>query len=301
MQFIDIADRPANDVRLQHLTIAAALTLAVSVAAAQGHADAKRFDVPRTASRPIIDGDIGVGEWTAAARLDDLHQVIPIEFAAPSERTIWYLSFDDSALYVAAHAYESDPSSISARILRQGGSVDADDSLRILVDAFNTKRSGYMFGLNPNGVRVDAIFTDGTRQSEDWEGIWRGAAQRTDEGWSIEMEIPFNTLNFDPANRTWGVNLWRKIARRNETIAWQSQNGRVNPTVSGEMVGLNDLNQGKGLDIIPSVSTSRLDDREQGVSGNDVNPSLDVNYKIGNAVNALLTINTDFAATEVDG
>ena len=107
--------------------------------------------------------------------------------------------------------------------------------MRILVDAFNTKRSGFMFGLNPNAVRVDAIFTDGTQQSDDWEGIWRGAARQNGDGWAMEMEIPFTTLNFDPNNDTWGVNMWREIARRDETIAWQSQNGRINPTVSGEM------------------------------------------------------------------
>ena len=95
--------------------------------------------------------------------------------------------------------------------------------------------------------------------------------------------------------------MWREIARRDETIAWQSQNGRINPTVSGEMVGLSGMNQGKGLDIIPSISSTRLQDRELDTTDDDLNPSLDVNYKIGNSVNALLTINTDFAATEVDG
>ena len=261
----------------------------------------KQFDIPAVDAAPEIDGVLDAGEWSAAARVDDLHQVVPAEFSTPSQRTTWYLQYDERFLYVAAQAHEDDPSLVSARTLRQGGSIDADDSLRILVDAFNTKRSGYMFGLNPNAVRVDAIFTDGTRQSDDWEGIWRGAAQRNDAGWAMEMAIPFTTLNFDPNNDTWGVNLWREIARRDETIAWQSQNGRINPTVSGEMSGLQNLTQGKGLDIIPSVSTTRIEDRVLDSSDNDLNPSLDINYKLGNSVNALLTINTDFAATEVDG
>ena len=275
------------------------MLMCTSIAAAQSAP--KRFDLSQTSAAPVVDGVIGIEEWQVAIRIDDLHQVVPVEFSSPSQRTVWYLMFDERHLFVAAQAYEDNPTQIAARTLRQGGSIDSDDSLRILVDAFNTKRSGFMFGLNPNAVRVDAIFTDGTRQSEDWEGIWRGAAKRNDDGWAMEMAIPFTTLNFDPANDTWGVNVWREIARRDETIAWQSQNGRINPTVSGEMVGLRGLTQGKGLDIVPSMSSTRIEDRIDNVTDTDLNPSLDINYKIGSSVNALLTINTDFAATEVDG
>ena len=179
------------------------LTLVCStVAVAQ--TSIKRFDIPRTDTAPSIDGVIEGDEWTGAARVDDLHQVVPVEFSAPSQRTEWFLKFDERYLYVAAQAYDDSPELVSARTLRQGGSINSDDSLRILVDSFNTKRSGFMFGLNPNAVRDDAIFTDGTRQSDDWEGIWRGAAQRNDDGWAMEMAIPFTTLNFDPNNDTWG-------------------------------------------------------------------------------------------------
>lgn len=283
------------------IPLAGVLLLLAGTAQAQDRASAKQFDIPRTATPPTIDGVVDDGEWSGAAAVHDLHQVVPVEYAEPSERTEWFLSFDDDNLYVAAHAYARDPTSVVATTLRQGGSIQSEDSMNILVDAFNTKRSGYVFGLNPNGVRADAIFTDGTQQSDDWEGVWQGAARRTDYGWAMEMAIPFKTLNFDPGNSTWGVNLWREIARRNETIAWQSQDGRINPTVSGEMDGLANLTQGKGLDIVPSVSSTYVDDRVTNTSESDVNPSLDINYKIGNAVNALLTFNTDFAATEVDG
>jgi hypothetical protein len=283
------------------LLLAAAILLPAVCAAQIASTAEKRFEISRTNNAPDIDGIVDDAEWSSATRVTDMHQVIPVEFQPPSERTVWFLSYDDSTLFVAARAYDSDPDAIVARTLRQGGSLNADDFMQILVDAFNTKRSGYSFGLNPNGVRQDAIYTDGTRQSDDWEGIWRGAARLTEEGWSMEMAIPFNTLNFDPKNDTWGVNLWRKIARKNETVGWESRNGLINPTVSGEMRGLENLTQGKGLDVIPSASAVHLNDRATPSTHSEFNPSLDINYKIGNAVNALVTFNTDFAATEVDG
>ncbi len=172
----------------------------------------KRFQIKRIASAPAIDGRIGDNEWSGAARISDLHQVYPSEFSTPSARTVWYAGYDDKTLYIAAHAFDDEPDLIVAQTLRQGGSVESDDFLRIIIDAFNNNRSGYSFTLNPNGVRAEAIYATATRPSDDWDGIWRGASARVDDGWTMEMAIPFNTLTFDPANDTWGDH-WLAIAQ----------------------------------------------------------------------------------------
>ena len=283
-------------------TIGALLSCAAAAVgnASTGEAPAKRINVARADSVPIIDGLLDDNLWRTTEPFRDLHQVIPTEYSRPSAVTDWYIRYDDTTLYVAARAFDSMPEAIIARTLRQGGSLDSDDTLRILIDAFNDKRSGYMFALNPNGVRYDAIYTNGTRENDEWDGIWRAAAHRTTEGWSMEMAIPFNTIKFNPDNDTWGLNFWREIPRHNELIAWSSRNGVVNPTVSGEGVGFSNISQGLGLDLIPSLSTRLVLDRRSDTSTGDVLPALDISYKIGNSINALLTINTDFSATEVD-
>ena len=122
-----------------------------------------------------------------------------------------------------------------------------------------------------------------------------------DDGWTMEMAIPFNTVTFDPNNDTWGINFYRRVVRKAERMAWQSRNGAVNPTVSGEMYGLQGLNQGIGLDIIPSASSIYSRDRETDLSDSDLDSSIDINYKITPSINGLITFNTDFAATQVDG
>ena len=277
------------------------LQFAASATAQEGGGPGKRFQISRIDKAPVIDGQIDASEWSQAARLSDLHQVRPLEFDTPSERTVWYVAYDDNALYVAAHAYDSDPEAIVAQKLRQGSNLGSDDSMTLLIDAFNNKRSGYSFTLNPNGVRAEAIYASATRPSDEWDGIWRGAAAIDDDGWTMEMAIPFNTITFDPQNETWGINFSRYIPRKAEKVAWQSRSGEVNPTVSGEVTGLVDLSQGSGLDVIPSASSTYENDRELDASGSEFNPSLDVNYKLTPSISGLLTINTDFAATEVDG
>lgn len=260
----------------------------------------KHFQIARFDAEPVIDGRIGEAEWAGASRVDDLHQVKPVEFAAPSERTVWYLAHDDKALYVAARAYDRTPEEISAQKLRQGSTLDSDDIMSVLIDPFNNKRSGYLFTLNPNGVRAEAIYSIPTRPSDEWDGIWRGASMITEDGWSMEMAIPFNTITFDTANETWGINFSRNIRRRAEEIGWQSRSGEFNPTVSGEVSGFRDLSQGLGLDVTPSVSPTYTNDRELGTTSSEFNPSLDINYKLTPSISGLLTFNTDFAATEVD-
>ena len=110
-------------------------------------AQEKYFQIIRFDAAPVIDGRIGKAEWAGASRVDDLHQVRPVEFSAPSERTVWYVAYDDKSLYVAAHAYDRTPSEISAQKLRQGSGLESDDIMTVLIDPFNNKRSGYTFTL----------------------------------------------------------------------------------------------------------------------------------------------------------
>jgi len=261
---------------------------------------ARYATISQASQPPTIDGVLSDGEWDTASVIDNLHQVQPVEFAEPSQRTVWYIKFDAENIYLAAHAFDSEPGKIVAQTLRQGGSTGGDDSMFVIIDAFNNKRSGYRFSLNPNGVREDAIFATATRASDDWDGIWRGAAAIVSDGWTMEMAIPFKTLSFPKDSPIWGFNFGREIPRLAEHMAWSSRNGQVNPTVSGEVMGFRDLTQGVGLDVIPSLSSTSVQNHDTDDSDSEARPSLDINYKLTPAINMVLTLNTDFAATEVD-
>lgn len=257
-------------------------------------------EVSMCAAPPKIDGIIEEGEWDQATLIDDLYQVKPNEYEPASEKTEFFVTFDQDNLYVAAKLYESDPSQITARISRQGANNGPDDGIRVFIDPYNSKRAGYMFGLNLNEVRTEGIFLNTTEFQNNWQGIWEGKTALTDYGWSTEVAIPFKTLTFDENNDTWGFNVYRYIARNDEMSGWVSLNRSNNASVSGELVGLSGMNQGMGLDIVPSFST--VNTRTYGPQDDDFNmePSLDLFYKITPSLNGSLTINTDFSATEVD-
>src|SRR5512138_3926823 len=73
----------------------------------------KTVRIVRTSTKPTIDGVVNAAEWAGAARIDDVYQVNPVEYAPASERTEIFLSYDDNALYVGAIMYQP-PESITA-------------------------------------------------------------------------------------------------------------------------------------------------------------------------------------------
>ena len=281
---------------LPYLTIVASFALGTGAAAQEP----KSSTAQHTDVAPVIDGRIDDAVWQNAAVIEDLHQVTPVEYGEPTERTVIYLLYDSENIYVAARMFDKEPDQVTARILRQNQPIGGDDRFFVQIDAFGNNRSGNLFGVNPNGVRFDGIFQNVTDRQFDWDGIYRAEAAIDEQGWTAELAIPFKTLSFDPAKDSWHMNFVRYIIRRNEQMAWTSRNRTTDPTSMGVVMGLRDLEQGMGLDVVPAVSVRDRKLFAGSVRDSDTEPSLDVFYKVTPGLNAALTINTDFSATEVD-
>ncbi len=260
----------------------------------------KRLAMTRTDSAPTLDGVLDDAAWSRATVIDDFHQFNPVDHGEPSERTLVYLLYDDDYLYVGARMWDSEPDQIRARQMIQGGSSRWDDSFTIYLDPFNNKRTGYQFQVNPNSVRGEATFETPTSLNYNWEGIWFAEARIDEEGWVAEMAVPFKTLNFDPDNPDWGFTLERTIARKQEDISWSSYNRRVNPGSAGLVTGLAGLRQGRGLDVVPTIVTTGSKDFATDETESETEPALDVFYNFTPSLTGVLTLNTDFSATEVD-
>ena len=279
---------------------APALALAqVSIYPGNGIPEPKSREIVRTNTPPVIDGFIDEAVWETALFIDDFHQVNPVEYAAPSERTEIYMLYDENALYVAARMY-IDEENLTANVLRRNGNVIGDDNIIVNINPFNNQRTGYYFGVNPNGVPIDGIFRNVTQPYNDWDSIFYTNAQRFDWGWTAEFQIPYMSLSFDESNTTWGLDFTRNIQGRNETIAWQTYDRRYDPSNYAELTGMSGLNQGVGLDITPSVSVRDEQRYNPDLSESSFEPSLDMVYKLTPSLNGSLTFNTDFSATEVD-
>ncbi len=261
----------------------------------------KRIQIARTNSAPVIDGNLEDEVWQSATVIADLHQFQPVDHGDPSEESIFYITYNDRFFFVGARLFDSEADRIIARQLVQGGGLGSDDAFEFILDTFNNGRTGYHFQVNPNGIRREGVYENPNDLNRDWTGIWQVESRITDDGWVAEVAIPFNTLNFDPESEEWGFTIARTVARKREELAWSSFNRSINPTTTGLIYGIRDIRQGKGLDIIPSMTMAGSKDYQAGgVTGQRFDPSLNVFYKITPNLTGAVTFNTDFSATEVD-
>ena len=259
--------------------------------------------IQKIEASPVIDGRLDEDIWQQATIIDDLRQIDPVENGVPSERSVFRVAYDNKNLYVAAELYTSDPEKIIHRQLIQDTEVLNDDHIAIYLDPRDSRRGGYVFYLNPNGVRHDGLVfgeIDRAGFNMDWDGIWQGRGALTGSGWTAEVSIPFSTLDFDASHPDWGVNLVRFLGHNRETIAWTHRDQRATIDSYGLVKGIRGINQGLGLDVIPSVSFGDERDFETGRDNFTVKPSVDVFYRVTPSLTAALTLNTDFSATEVD-
>jgi hypothetical protein len=260
----------------------------------------KSFVIWRTDRPPVIDGVYDSSEWARASIIDDFIQSDPVYGESPTESTVVRVTFDDDYLYVLAQMSDSDPSSIRASQMIQGKPFFSDDRFYLMLDSFNSKRNDYFFQVNPNGIRRDALRENNSRFIDEWSTIWHAESTIHEHGWVAEMAIPFKSVSFDTGSDTWGINFGRGIMSKQEFILWSSHERQDWPAYGGEVRGLEGMEQGLGLDIVPSVSLSERRDLVLDESSGHFEPSLDLRYRITPSLTGTLTVNTDFSTAEVD-
>ncbi|MDX1390533.1 MAG: DUF5916 domain-containing protein, partial [Acidobacteriota bacterium] len=142
--------------------------------------------------------------------------------------------------------------------------------------------------------------------NKDWDGVWHVAARIVDDGWIAEIAIPMVTLRFpEAATQTWGMNIQRNIARKNEQVFWAPITQEFTITRvsdAGTLEGMRDLDRGMDLRVTPYVSGGASSVLQESVTTDDVqgDVGVDMKYGVSAGLNLDLTVNTDFAQAEVD-
>jgi hypothetical protein len=245
-----------------------------------------------------LDGALDEPAWSGAAPIGPLLQREPKEGAPPSETTEVRVVFDARSLYLGITCRDRTPSAIVSTQLARDSELDVDDHILIAVDPFFDHRNGYFFVVNPAGARTDGQISNNSEHlSFEWDGIWDARTRVTGEGWVAEIEIPFKTLRFKPGQPVWGLNVERQIKRLEERDRWASPLRDIwigNLAAAGELSGLDGLEQGRGLEWRPFLSGGEEDGRGR------FKPGFDLLKSIAPNLTASVTVNTDFAETEVD-
>jgi hypothetical protein len=251
-----------------------------------------------------LDGSLDEAVWQRAAVATDFVQVDPDNGKPATEQTEVRIAFDAQALYLGVVCHDSQAATRLTRYQkRRDEALQQDDKFQWTIDTFLDGRSGYFFETNASGAMGDALLgVNG--QNRPWDGIWNVRARRAEDRWTLEIEIPFRTLNFNPNNDRWGINFVRTLSRRNEQtiwMGWARNQGLTRMTNAGLVTGISNVSQGHGLDIKPYIlgSAQNAPARTQPTTGT-AQVGGDLFYNATPALRTNLTVNTDFAQTEVD-
>ncbi|MEQ1573442.1 MAG: DUF5916 domain-containing protein [Vicinamibacterales bacterium] len=251
-----------------------------------------------------LDGNLDEAAWQRAEPARDFIQIDPRNGQPATERTEVRIAFSPESFYMGVTAYDSEPDKWIGYQRRRDEFLGSDDRFMWTIDTFLDAQSGYFFEMNPSGLMADSLLgVNG--QNRAWDGIWDARVRHSDIGWTIEIEIPFRTLNFNPNSDTWGINFQRTVRRMNEDsiwMGWARNQGLQRMTNAGRVTGITDVTQGHGLDIKPYglLTGEATPARGQRAFQNEKQVGVDLFYNPTPLLRANLTVNTDFAQTEVD-
>ncbi|MBE0432229.1 carbohydrate binding family 9 domain-containing protein [candidate division WOR-3 bacterium] len=262
----------------------------------------KAVDVWFTEITPQIDGVIE-DVWLQADSAYDFVQHIPYEKTAPTERTVVYVLQDHNNLYFAFRCYAERHRPIACL-------TTDEDYVRVSIDPFGSKTTGYYFLVFASQLHWDGwVFDDARIWDDSWEGVWYRAVKVYDDYFDVEMKIPFKSIRYKKGLTEWGVQFFRHQAHNQEDAHWIEVAQGENDMVSrwGALKNVNAQSTGYYFELFPEAYV-RFDRRyytdtnSVRTDSTDIKPSASLNFKwdvtTQTTVNA--TVYPDFAQIESD-
>ncbi|MCG3153462.1 MAG: hypothetical protein DKINENOH_00050 [bacterium] len=291
------------------LLTAVLLLPAVALAAATQPAAKKTYHTKHLNPHPpVIDGRLDDPVWEKLEWAGDFTQREPNDGKPPSLQTSFKITYDDKNLYIGIRAHDDQPEQIVRRVTRRD-SFDGD-WVEINIDSYFDHRTAFSFTINAAGVKGDeAVSNDGENWDANWNPVWFGEVAVDDQGWCAEMRIPFSQLRFgDKEAHVWGMQVQRRIFRKQERSVWQyiPQNTAGWVSYFGELHGLKGIQAAQRIEILPyGVSSLR---RAQEQAGNPfatgehrkLSGGLDAKAGVTSDLTLDLTLNPDFGQVEAD-
>jgi hypothetical protein len=271
----------------------------------------EEFLVDRAESTIRVDGALDEAAWTSAMRLSLPFETSPGDNTPARAETRCHVTYDDANLYLACEAFDPDPASIRAFVTDRDD-VDEHDRVGFTIDPFNDTRRAFEFGITALGVQSDGVFDQQQGWTDrSWDAIWTSAGRITDSGYIVEAAIPFRSLRFPSSAgiQTWGIFAWRQWPR-SEAVEFRSmrldRNNSCMLCQANLATGFQGISPGVNLELVPTITSSRTDSRDEfptdplARGSLDAEPGLDLRWGITSDLTVNTTVNPDFSQVEAD-
>lgn len=250
-----------------------------------------------------IDGKLDELAWQNVPIAKDFVMFRPGngDLEPQNQRTEVKILYSNEAIYIGAMLYDSSPDSILKQLTPRDRFTENNDWFGIFINPYNDGQSDFNFWVTAAGVQADSRTTS-NGDDFSWNTVWESAIQITDEGWVVEIEIPYMSLRFpEVPSSDWGLNMIRSIRRSREEYSWNfldRNSGFALEYQSGILSGMKDIQPPIRLSFNPYFS-AYADDFD-GNTQYDVNAGLDLKYGINEAFTLDMTLIPDFGQVPFD-
>jgi len=249
---------------------------------------------------PTIDGVLNEPFWQNTDTAKDFVMFEP-ESGGPereNKKTTVKIAYDNEAIYFGVTLYDDTPD----KIPKQFGARDKIgivDFFLININPNNDGQNDTEFVVMSTGAQADAKVAAG-REDYTWSSVWYSKVKFNDNGWVIEMKIPYSTLRFSTNIDTWGINFHRKINYLNEQYSWNYINPKIGiyTQYSGILTGLKNIKPPVRLSFSPYASAAYSIDSKNSTFEKSI--GLDLKYGISESFTLDATLIPDFGQAKFD-
>ncbi|MFA8436136.1 MAG: DUF5916 domain-containing protein [Marinifilaceae bacterium] len=260
----------------------------------------KLVEAKKTELRPVIDGVLDDKAWQGVPVATDFVQLDPDNGKPSNYKTEARFVYDNTSLYIGVMMYDPHPEKILTA-LSQRDRVGNADFLSILLDPYNNGQDGFEFLVTASGVQWDARVIH--REDTSWDAVWKSAAKINNQGWVVEMEIPYSAIRFPIKDvQEWGLNIIRNVQRDREKVSWNFIDKEVDGFVnqSGQLTGIRDIKPPLRLSVTPYFSTYMDHSSDTKKWTNNYRGGMDLKYGLNGSFTLDMMLIPDFGQVQSD-
>jgi Domain of unknown function (DUF5916) len=273
-----------------------------------GRATLRAVRLPEALS---VDGRLEERIYQEVPSVTGFLQQEPKEGEPETEKTEVWVFFDGASVYVSARLWDSHPERMIANEMRRDNrGIFNNENFAVILDTFYDRRNGFFFQTNPLGALWDGQVTDEGDTNSDWNTVWHVKSGRFDQGWTVEMAIPFKSLRYrGGVTQIWGINFRRIVKWKNEwdyltpIAAAFGRDGMQRLSSGATLVGIETPERSLNLELKPYATGEVQTDRTlDPPAENDLDSDFgfDAKYGLTKSLTFDFTYHTDFAQVEDD-
>ncbi|MES2863497.1 MAG: DUF5916 domain-containing protein [Bacteroidota bacterium] len=263
----------------------------------------KKISAIKTNTSIKIDGDLDEAEWKNVPIAKDFVMFDPDNGRPEANelRSEVKVLYDNDAIYIGATLYDNEPNKILKEISERDD-FGAADFFGVFINGFNDGQQEYSFFVNASSGQADCIRTGSQGEDFSWDAIWHSEAKITNEGWQVEIKIPYAALRFSKEDKqTWGIQFFREVRRLRQKFTWNPVDNKKGSFTqqAGTLEGVENIDTPTRLFLIPYTSYY-LNSLGKEKAFGTIKGGLDLKYGLTDAFTLDMVLIPDFGQTKFD-